>query len=60
MPRYFVLQDVIPDLEPGRVILLQRKKIKIVLAASKKAKIRLENKMSLGVAHGLYICQSAV
>lgn len=51
MPRYFVLQDVIPDPEPGRVILLQRKKIKIVLTASKKAKIRLENKMSLGAAH---------
>lgn len=51
MPCYFVLQGVIPDPEPGRIILLQRKKIKIVLDAPKKAKIRLENKMSLGVSH---------
>lgn len=51
MPRYFVLRGVIPDPEPGRIILLQKQKIKIVLTASKKTKIRLENKMSLGVAH---------
>lgn len=51
MSRYFVLQGVIPDPEPGRIILLQRKKIKIVLDTSKKAKIRLENKMRLGGAH---------
>lgn len=51
MPCYFVLQGAIPDPEPGKIMLLQRKKIKIVLAASKKAKIRLENKVSLDVAH---------
>jgi len=38
---------------------MQRKKKKVV-AVSKKAKTRLENKMGLGAAHLLHICQSTV
>lgn len=56
--RFFCIEGAIPESEPGEIILLQRKKRQS--AASKKAKIRLENKTSFDEAHLLYICQSIV